>query len=101
MLSKWEKVSGAIMDGLHPWHPRPRDRKSTRLNSSHQIISYAVFCLKKKNKILKYRPHLTSYPPGFMSRTNRGRTDSTSYIPHVLLARTACEIYRTWLSCVS
>src|SRR5207244_9005626 len=26
------------------------DRKSTRLNSSHQIISYAVFCLKKKNK---------------------------------------------------
>src|SRR5438552_12554153 len=29
-----------------------RDRKSTRLNSSHQIISYAVFCLKKKNHIL-------------------------------------------------
>src|SRR5258708_27425226 len=28
-----------------------RDRKSTRLNSSHQIISYAVFCLKKKNDI--------------------------------------------------
>src|SRR5258708_9702489 len=28
-----------------------RDRKSTRLNSSHQIISYAVFCLKKKKKI--------------------------------------------------
>src|SRR5207244_13565202 len=27
----------------------PLDRKSTRLNSSHQIISYAVFCLKKKN----------------------------------------------------
>src|SRR5258708_10171454 len=31
------------------------DRKSTRLNSSHQIISYAVFCLKKKNKNNKYR----------------------------------------------
>src|SRR5258708_15209673 len=28
--------------------PARRDRKSTRLNSSHQIISYAVFCLKKK-----------------------------------------------------
>src|SRR2546422_7515347 len=27
----------------------PRDRKSTRLNSSHGYISYAVFCLKKKN----------------------------------------------------
>src|SRR5258708_9000265 len=30
------------------------DRKSTRLNSSHQIISYAVFCLKKKNKTARY-----------------------------------------------
>src|SRR5205807_7580931 len=28
---------------------RSRDRKSTRLNSSHLVISYAVFCLKKKN----------------------------------------------------
>src|SRR5205809_3971115 len=28
--------------------PRDRDRKSTRLNSSHGYISYAVFCLKKK-----------------------------------------------------
>src|SRR5438034_2179864 len=30
------------------------DRKSTRLNSSHTVISYAVFCLKKKNKIQSY-----------------------------------------------
>src|SRR5256885_9786961 len=30
-----------------------KDRKSTRLNSSHLVISYAVFCLKKKKKILK------------------------------------------------
>src|SRR5688500_19870601 len=29
-------------------HPRATDRKSTRLNSSHLVISYAVFCLKKK-----------------------------------------------------
>src|SRR5436189_3896702 len=29
----------------------PQDRKSTRLNSSHRCISYAVFCLKKKNHI--------------------------------------------------
>src|SRR6266566_8685059 len=35
------------------WAPRPwPDRKSTRLNSSHLVISYAVFCLKKK-KIIK------------------------------------------------
>src|SRR3712207_8841005 len=36
------------------WH---LDRKSTRLNSSHANISYAVFCLKKKNP---YRHHLQS-----------------------------------------
>src|SRR5476649_2855178 len=41
--------------GRHPLRPRfgaqPRpDRKSTRLNSSHTVISYAVFCLKKKKK---------------------------------------------------
>src|SRR5438034_7510280 len=30
--------------------PMTRDRKSTRLNSSHTVISYAVFCLKKKKK---------------------------------------------------
>src|SRR3989454_7448611 len=29
-----------------------RDRKSTRLNSSHLVISYAVFCLKKKKKVM-------------------------------------------------
>src|SRR5436190_23751364 len=32
--------------------PLSRDRKSTRLNSSHTVISYAVFCLKKKKKHL-------------------------------------------------
>src|SRR5260221_8587634 len=38
----WARVS--------PRKPRA-DRKSTRLNSSHTVISYAVFCLKKKNNI--------------------------------------------------
>src|SRR5438034_11617624 len=33
-----------------PARERRRDRKSTRLNSSHTVISYAVFCLKKKKK---------------------------------------------------
>src|SRR5436189_3920080 len=37
-----EKEAGRIAD--------PGDRKSTRLNSSHRCISYAVFCLKKKKK---------------------------------------------------
>src|SRR5438552_18960659 len=35
------------------------DRKSTRLNSSHQIISYAVFCLKKKKKKKKNEQNIT------------------------------------------
>src|SRR3712207_7547663 len=38
---------------------REGDRKSTRLNSSHANISYAVFCLKKKNKT-RYSPSLHS-----------------------------------------
>src|SRR5205807_2876071 len=33
-----------------PAHRRREDRKSTRLNSSHLVISYAVFCLKKKTR---------------------------------------------------
>src|SRR5258708_30462052 len=40
-----------------------RDRKSTRLNSSHQIISYAVFCLKKKKaETLFEEPQRTQSP---------------------------------------
>src|SRR5436189_2790363 len=36
------------------------DRKSTRLNSSHRCISYAVFCLKKKKKKTKKKKHMTT-----------------------------------------
>src|SRR3712207_7126942 len=38
--------------------PPPLDRKSTRLNSSHANISYAVFCLKKKKKQTNHRSSL-------------------------------------------
>src|SRR5947208_11601420 len=41
--------SGVPGERLLLCHRARRDRKSTRLNSSHQIISYAVFCLKKKS----------------------------------------------------
>src|SRR2546426_12524522 len=41
--------------GRGPLQPAPRgDRKSTRLNSSHLVISYAVFCLKKKKTQIEY-----------------------------------------------
>src|SRR2546426_6146055 len=42
-------------------HGRYRDRKSTRLNSSHLVISYAVFCLKKKNTRLNSSHLVISY----------------------------------------
>src|SRR2546426_7837956 len=56
-----------------------RDRKSTRLNSSHLVISYAVFCLKKKttrhsiprhsgNNQLRYTPVTTTAAPGCESQ---------------------------------
>src|SRR5256885_3767734 len=42
---------GAGRAGSFVYHTRPFvDRKSTRLNSSHLVISYAVFCLKKKKQ---------------------------------------------------
>src|SRR5205085_5612765 len=43
-----ELLKGGV-HGARAGAPHPPDRKSTRLNSSHSQISYAVFCLKKKN----------------------------------------------------
>src|SRR3712207_7312542 len=53
------RIKAAILHALHPIEVFGHilDRKSTRLNSSHANISYAVFCLKKKKKLL---PHLSS-----------------------------------------
>src|SRR2546426_7179801 len=51
--------------------PAPGDRKSTRLNSSHLVISYAVFCLKKKKKTnttphtITQRRHITHPTPAY------------------------------------
>src|SRR2546422_5564893 len=49
------RLRGGCAEGGRPveLQPRSRDRKSTRLNSSHGYISYAVFCLKKKNRALR------------------------------------------------
>src|SRR5271165_7535247 len=54
--SRSARMSAPRCGSLRPGSARrSRDRKSTRLNSSHVKISYAVFCLKKKNKRLD--PH--------------------------------------------
>src|SRR5688500_19783097 len=44
-----------VFDQLAKLQARKVDRKSTRLNSSHLVISYAVFCLKKKRTTIKPR----------------------------------------------
>src|SRR5438034_4475783 len=61
-------VSGGPRGGNHQIGSRKKrgadpDRKSTRLNSSHTVISYAVFCLKKKKKIARNSPPTRSHRP--------------------------------------
>src|SRR5690349_23865662 len=51
--SPFRRGHGAGSGSFFRTEPGPADRKSTRLNSSHVEISYAVFCLKKKNKLGK------------------------------------------------
>src|SRR3712207_8060662 len=51
---------GKAGQGPHRWYASSLDRKSTRLNSSHANISYAVFCLKKITQVgpPQHRSHL-------------------------------------------
>src|SRR5256885_12966314 len=49
------------LPSLPAWSAPPSDRKSTRLNSSHLVISYAVFCLKKKKKQCPTNPPLARH----------------------------------------
>src|SRR5256885_13252201 len=54
--------------GDHPGRQGWSDRKSTRLNSSHLVISYAVFCLKKKKK--KFYISLLVFSESHSNRTH-------------------------------
>src|SRR2546427_3988117 len=62
-LLRRQRETGDVM-------PKPRDRKSTRLNSSHSQISYAVFCLKKKKKTTTIRL-VTPYTTNITIQTAR------------------------------
>src|SRR3712207_7230862 len=53
-LAAMVENSGLLFALTHNYTGYPIDRKSTRLNSSHANISYAVFCLKKKNSNISY-----------------------------------------------
>src|SRR5205807_4027776 len=58
-----------------------RDRKSTRLNSSHLVISYAVFCLKKKKNKDSLRQRTSLTPYGLCRRTlSRGVARRPSHV---------------------
>src|SRR3712207_7382747 len=57
------EVANLLSGDPPPRKPPGLDRKSTRLNSSHANISYAVFCLKKKQQAQSHLPHaLPHYP---------------------------------------
>src|SRR2546421_6546154 len=78
---------------INGWRLASRDRKSTRLNSSHDQISYAVFCLKKKKKTNKSRIHhkskRTKYTHGhrnnyvIYARTNKVTSAISSSANHI------------------
>src|SRR2546430_13112085 len=55
-LENYERRGRRVTRGSFQFLERGQDRKSTRLNSSHSQISYAVFCLKKKTKRLNFMP---------------------------------------------
>src|SRR5256885_9929837 len=64
------------------------DRKSTRLNSSHLVISYAVFCLKKK-KETAYRPHV-------IRRAGSPRSVGHSHVPGCRRSQLGERCLRRW-----
>src|SRR2546429_5657702 len=67
--------------------PIPRDRKSTRLNSSHGYISYAVFCLKTKDYPAAACPRLNARPLA-RPQTSPPRTLDAALGPHKERANT-------------
>src|SRR5256885_10708916 len=76
---------GEKSDALEDFHPdrmasrilQQGDRKSTRLNSSHLVISYAVFCLKKKNtRSTTSDPGTSKACPAMITSTSRRRAST-------------------------
>src|SRR3712207_7802397 len=65
--------------------PTPADRKSTRLNSSHANISYAVFCLKKKQ--------VSGVRAKMKTSDNKRRNPSTLRVPHGYQHVHACRFH--------
>src|SRR2546430_13197213 len=82
--------------------PPPKDRKSTRLNSSHSQISYAVFCLKKKNKPSVHNVSPRSLTPSVPRLVDplvdlQGAVESLSSIVHAATETPPTD--RAWSGC--
>src|SRR2546430_9958340 len=78
-------------------HIPRRDRKSTRLNSSHSQISYAVFCLKKKTTSGSLSQESTAFP-----KQNRRRYSHSYHKSEqtwqLIRVPCGCKLRRRWLS---
>src|SRR2546422_1220964 len=75
---EWGRRRAHLRKTLRQARVDPQDRKSTRLNSSHGYISYAVFCLKKKKLLAPLQDE--------GEKQKHGRGDEASY--HVVTALT-------------
>src|SRR3989449_5444624 len=74
--------------------PSRRDRKSTRLNSSHGYISYAVFCLKTKKRtcfLLGSHPAVRQRVREEVGRVLGDRLPTSEDVPHLIATRMAIE----------
>src|SRR3954449_3184038 len=67
---------------------RSKDRKSTRLNSSHTLISYAVFCLKKKKKQKAPQTTVTQDQPDVQQIVPRSARSDARLTSHLSIFRT-------------
>src|SRR2546430_10370105 len=69
------RAAGGALDAI--------DRKSTRLNSSHSQISYAVFCLKKKKSDFKVHAQILASRPHSRTERRVDRADALGDLPRV------------------
>src|SRR2546429_4262640 len=79
----------------HKAHGSERDRKSTRLNSSHGYISYAVFCLKKKKK----KTHTMRYVVRYLHEGNVYHLDLLVMATAYLCSQAECPMAYESLQC--
>src|SRR5256885_3745465 len=84
-LAREAEVQGRTVTAGEAWNQAAlSDRKSTRLNSSHLVISYAVFCLKKKRSAQAFAS------PCMSSRRRCANSLSTHSPPSISNTRTMC-----------